>query len=876
MGRLHKIVCVALVALATTATPGMTQDASDTPKRMQAIRVNPHRPVVDGDLSDDVWQHAVFANGFLQKEPTQGAPPENRSEIAVVYDDDAIYIGARLHSANPDNILATVSRRDNAGNSERIIVSFDTYHDKRTAYSFAVTASGTRIDYYHSSDNEFDRDYEFDPVWTAKTARTGDGWTAEMRIPFSQLRFRRGDPQVWGVNVNRWVPTTNEDSYWIVVPREAQGWSSRMGELVGIEGVRPSRRIEVTPYAASDVTRTSNPDPEDPFTEETNYDARAGADFKMGVGPNLTLEGTINPDFGQVEADPAEVNLSAFETFFDERRPFFTEGANLLRGGGPNYFYSRRIGAAPHGDADGDYTKIPPNTSILGAAKMTGRLNSGLSVGVLGAVTQEEKADVFDATSNQTSRVPVEPLSGFGVVSMQQEFGANQSTVGLNLTGMGRDPDAGNNLNEILNDRAFTGGTSWNLRFNGGDYEYRGNVGYSHIEGTRQAIEGQQRSSRRYFQRPDKDYATLDTTRTALTGWTAATSLEKIAGRWLLGGGISAESPEFELNDAGRLGTTDDIDGWVGGRHRQTTPGSWYQSWWVGYWMGSGYNFGGDRQYAFLDYETSLTFRNFYSLWWGVEFFPKSNSDNLTRGGPLMETAEDWNFAINLSSHNKGRMSWWLWGRYARDDVSGLGEWAEGGITYRPGSRWELSVTPRYGHVFNTRQYFDTAEGNGPTETFDNRYIFATLDRHDLVMQTRLNYAFTPDLTLEFYAEPFAASGSYSNIGHLKAPRTKNLLVYGTEGTTITRDENGDYTVTDGTDTFNLDNGDFNFVSFRSNFVLRWEWSPGSTLFFVWQQNRSDSNSLGDPIGASSLWDSLSADGDNFIAVKISYWIPFL
>jgi len=847
------------------------------PRRLQATRVTAgDAPVVDGHLNDAVWREAQFADDFRQKEPVEGVPAANRSEVAIVYDDDAVYVGARLFSTHPDRILATVSRRDNSGNSERIILSFDTYHDGRTAYSFAVTATGTRIDYYHGSDNEGDRDYDFDPVWRAKTARTSDGWSAEMRIPFSQLRFRNQEVQVWGLNMNRWVPTENEDSYWIVVPKDEQGWSSRMGEVVGIEGVHPSRRVEMLPYVASDLRRSGTVNPDDPFAEENHYEARVGGDFKMGVGPNLTLEGTVNPDFGQVEADPAEVNLSAFETFFGERRPFFTEGANLLSGGGTGYFYSRRIGAPPHGRPPGDFVDVPSSSSIMGAAKLTGRLNSGLSVGVLGAVTEQEEAQSYDAATDRATSVGVEPRAGYGVARLQQEFGESHSTAGVILTGVARDMSVGDDLDKRLDQNAVTGGADWNLRLRGGDYEVSGHVGFSRVAGSSEAMLLQQTASRRYYQRPDADYVTLDSARTSLSGWTAATSVAKRAGNWLWNASASAESPGFELNDAGQLSTADDIESSGGGQYRQNTPSDWYHSWWAGAWLGTGWNFGGVRQYSFLDYESSITFKNYYSLWWGAEYYPGGQSDNLTRGGPLMATTKDWNVAAQISSNYQGRVYWWLWNQYYGDDIGGWAWLLQGGTTVRPGSRWEVSLNPRYDRVVDKRQYFDVVNGVGPEATYGDRYLFATIERSQLVMVTRLNYAFTPDLTLELYAEPFAASGRYYDHGYLKAARTKDLLVYGREGTTITRLDDGSYEVTDGADTFDLPNRDFNFVSFRSNVVLRWEWSPGSTLFLVWQQNRSDFETNDDLIGPSRLWDALGADGDNFFALKIAYWLPFL
>ncbi|MFQ5510824.1 MAG: DUF5916 domain-containing protein [Candidatus Krumholzibacteriia bacterium] len=865
-----------MFSIPVAAGAGEKSDAERTKavRQIRALRINPHAPRIDGRLDDEIWRKAEFFSKFTQKEPNEGESALNETAIAVVYDDEALYIGARMHCKDPDNILATVSRRDNVTNSERVLVSLDSYNDNRTAYTFGITASGVRVDYYHGADYEFNRDYDFDPVWQSAAERGGDGWNAEMRIPFSQLRFNKKDVQVWGINVNRWVPTDNEDSYFVMVPKNETGWSSRMADLVGIEGIKPSRRIEVLPYVANDATFRSGVDAGDPFRDGEEFKARIGADFKMGVGPNLTLEGTVNPDFGQVEADPAEVNLSAFETFFSERRPFFTEGSNLLNGGGAGYFYSRRIGARPHGSPDGEFVDSPDNTSILGAAKLTGRLNSGLSVGVLGAVTQREHARIFD--SGVTTEEEVEPLTGYGVVRLQQEFGKEASTVGMILTGIERDVTDGSDLATFLRTRAIAGGTDWNLRFDGGKYELGGNVGFSRIEGTRAAIAEAQQSSARYFQRPDAGHTEFDPTRTSLNGWTSDLWFEKNGGEhWLWGGFAGAESPGFEINDTGRLGTADDIDSRAWVRYRENDPGRHFQSWWANASLGSGWNFDRDRQYAFLDLESVFTFKNFMGSFLGYEYFPAAQSDNLTRGGPSMGTGKNWNGWAELWSNNQKKTTWNVWGGYSEGETGGWSYNLGGGITLRPGDRWQVSFNPRWNQRVSSRQYIDTF-GGGSQATFGSRYLFSSIERSQLVTQLRLNYSFTPDLSLELYAEPFAASGRYFRFGELSAARSKDLRHYGTDGTSILNNGDGTYTVTDGAQTFDFEQPDFNFLSFRSNLVMRWEWSPGSTLFLVWQQNRSDDNESGSLVGPTRLFDALSAEGDNFVALKVTYWLPFL
>jgi hypothetical protein len=780
-------------------------------------------------------------------------------------------------STNPDKIIATVTRRDNAGTSEKLIVSLDTYHNKRTAYSFAVTAAGVRVDYYHSLDSEYTRDYDWDPVWQAEAERNADGWTAEMRIPFTQLRFSNRDVQTWGVNMNRWVPTGNEDSYWVLVPSDESGWSSRMGELVGIQGIEPSRRIELLPYlAAEGLFNAGTIEQGDPFHDGSEIEGRVGGDIKMGVGPNLTLEGTINPDFGQVEADPAVVNLSAFETFFDERRPFFTEGSQLFGGGGAGYFYSRRIGAAPHLSPEGDFFSTPKSTSILGAAKLTGRLNSGLNVGLLAAYTQREHASVYASETGGFKRMSVEPPTYYGVARLQQEFGSSGSTGGVIVTGVERDLDDGGELSELLRTRAITGGTDWNLKFLDNKYELGFDAGFSYVEGSRAAMVRTQESSARFFQRPDADYVELDPNRTSLDGWKSSLWFEKNSGKhWLWGFGGTAESPGFELNDGGMLGTADDIDSWAWLRYRENDPGNIFQNWWVNARVGSGWNFGRVRQYSYLDLESVFTWKNYTGSFLGVEFFPRAQSDNLTRGGPSMGNGYGWNFHSEVWSNAQNKTTWSLWAGFDQGETGGWGYWTGGNVTFRPGDRWQFSVNPRWNYYHSSRQYVDTRDG-GSDATYGGRYIFSFIERSQLRLQTRLNFAFTPDMTLEWYGEPFAASGRYYDFGELEATGSRDLRFYGTDGTTIEQTENGVYRVTDGTDTFTIEQEDFNILSFRSNLVMRWEWRPGSTLFLVWQQNRSAFAPIGRRVGVSSLGDALSTEGDNFLAIKITYWIPFL
>ena len=855
-------------------------------KRLQAYRIQPFQSIkLDGRLDDDVWSSATFNSDFVQKEPVEGAAPSERTEVAFAYDGKRLYVGARMYSEDPEGIRAVMTRRDNDGNSERLIVSIDGYQDRRTAYSFAVTAAGVRLDWYHAVDREFSRDRSYDPVWQAEAHIDEEGWTAEMSIPFSQLRFRSGADQTWGVNINRYIPTKNEDIFWVAVPKDESGWSSWFGDLTGIQAVNARRPVEIVPYVSTDATFTSSEliDESNPFEDGTKVEPRVGLDLKAGLGPNLTLDATVNPDFGQVEADPAVVNLSQFEVFFPERRPFFIEGDRLLRGRGPRYYFSRRIGAPPGGEAEGDFVDAADLTTILGAAKLTGRLNSGLSVGALGALTANEYATVFDSASASTEDFRVEPLTGWGVVRLQQEVGASVSTLGLTLTGVGRDvgPSTEDELGSILTRNAFSGGIDWNFRLKGGEYELGGYAGFGHVAGDTAAIREVQESSARYYQRPDADYVSLDPTRTSLTGFTGQIEFERENGEhWLWEVQGAFESPGFEINDIGRLNKADRIRAFGALRYRENTPGSWYHRYELGAYTATGWNWGGDRQFTVVDLENEITFKSFWNAFLGAEFFARAQDDNLTRGGPSMGKGFRWNAAAAVSSDRRKRTRFRAFGFYDWDELGGWGWNVEAGVELQPTEAFILSFDPRWRRLNNTRQYVDTFDGGRP-ETFGERYVFATTDRKTISLQTRLNYAITPELSLEAYAEPFVETGSFFDYGELLAARSRELLIYGTGGTEIEEippEEPGDpatIVVRDGDDVFSFDSGDFVALSFRTNFVVRWEYLPGSTLFFIWQLNRGDDLSVQDPDPANfgNLFDAVSAPGQSFFALKITYWL---
>ncbi len=865
------------------AVPAPVTAQSPDPPQKQAVAmpVPPGSVRIDGRLNEEIWTVAPAIRDFIQSEPDEGAPPTDAMEVRFVYDDDALFVGARMHSRSPAEIQAPMSRRDEGtGQAEHIFVSLDTYLDRRTAYTFGVTAAGVRFDHYHPNDNRGRPDREFDPVWEARVSIDTDGWVAEMRIPFHQLRFTAGETQVWGLNIYRSVPSRNEEVYWSLVRRTERVWASRFGELRGIAGTRPTKRIEVLPYVASSSTMTGSPAAGNPFDDGRTLDGRVGGDLKMGLGPNITLEATINPDFGQVEADPAEVNLTAFETFFDERRPFFVEGSRLLGAGdrrqpwepgGTAYFYSRRIGARPVGAASGDFVEYPATSTILGAGKISGRLSSGTSVAILSAVTTDEFARTFDRRLALLQRQRVAPWTTYGVGRVQQEFGPAGSTAGVMVTTTHRDVGSGEPLASLATRNAVTASGDSLLRFKGGEYELGMHVGFSRVAGDAPAIGRLQRSSARYFQRPDADHVEFDPSRTSMTGITGGLSAERTSGRhWLWRVETEVVSPEFEVNDLGRLSTADSVVALGQLEYRETQPGRLFRNYSINVEQEREWDFGGLLQAASIDTEADVTWHNFWSTAFTVGVDLPAQDASLTRGGPRMGTPRGWSASTRISNSFAASTRIFARGEYRENEDGGSAFQANVALTVRPTDRWQLTFQPNFDRRVDDQQYV-TAVDSGPLETFGRRYIFAYVDRSTISTEIRLNYVFKPDVTLEFYGEPFASSGRYYDVGELIAAGTRTRRVYGVD--MLQYQPGGSFVVADGASRFTLRNRDFNVLSFRSNLVLRWEWRPGSLLYFVWQQDRSESEARGNRIGVRDVFGSFGAAGNNVLALKTTFWL---
>jgi Domain of unknown function (DUF5916) len=866
-------VWAAVVCAAVLAGAGAPRAAQDAPrKQAHAQRVRAGEIRLDGRLDEAAWDRAVPITDFRMAEPTEGAEPTDPMEVRFLYDGSALYVGARL-STGQGGLRTAMGRRDDAGQSENLQIELDTYLDRRTAYMFGVTASGVRLDHYHRSDEENSWDSGFDPVWEARSQVGDGGWTAELWLPFNQLRFNARDAQVWGLNIRRFRPTLNEEDYWIVIGRTERGWSSRFGDLDGISGIQPSRRLELLPYVAgSSLVTGATRDRANPFDNGVNLTERVGTDLKMGIGPNLTLEATVNPDFGQIEADPAEVNLSAFETFFSEKRPFFIEGSNLLQFATNNFYYSRRIGARPSGPAAGDYVDYPAAATILGAAKLTGRLSSGTSLGFLGAVTDEEFAAVD--TAGLRSSVRVAPRTFWGVARVQKEFGPEGSTVGLHATTVRRGYADDDPLADLFTRRAYTIGADTDLLFGHRTYEVELSMGTTDIAGTPSAMSRVQRSNGHLFQRPDSGKVRYDPARTGMAGSQTRWSVSKNAGRhWLWSVNQMIESPEFEPNDFGRLNYAGDFTLNSRLTWRQTQPGRYLRNY--------SFQFSNNNSWYFdtglgvkksFNVNANAGFNNFWGAGLGMGVTLRANDAQLTRGGPAMGTPQSWGMGASLHDNNASNTRWSAGVNYSESENGDRSVEPNASLSLRPSPSWQISFDPRYNHEVVARQYVTALDG-GRVETYGERYIFGAIDRTTVTLQFRANYTFKPDLTLDVYAEPFAASGRYDGFGELLAPRSRDLRPYGTPEIPLTGHGDGSYTAVDGLANVDFTAADFNVKSFRSNVVLRWEWRPGSLLYVVWQQNRQSNERLGDHVGVGDAFASLAAPGQNVFAVKTTWWI---
>jgi len=851
--------------------------ANDVPPSVRAHAMRrPCAIAIDGRLDEPGWDAAPKQGGFIQRFPKDAAAPSAETRFAVLYDDRAIFVGVWADDPHPELIRALLTRRDVDAPADAVTVAFDSYHDRRTAYAFQLNAAGVQRDMLLFDDTN--QDDTWDAVWTGNVTTTATGWTAEYRIPLSQLRYAHSESQEWGFQVTRVIGRTGEQDSWSPWPRSAPQVVSKFGIVDGIDHLKPSARLELLPYVTGGVDRTPVEDG-DPLNKSIGWRRNIGLDVKYGLGPAFTLSATLNPDFGQVEADPSKVNLSANELFFAEKRTFFLEGSELFKlqignsdASPEGAFYSRRIGAAPAvPDVDYDYIKAPQTTAIYGAAKLTGKTSSGWSVGLLDAVTGPETAEL--ASAGVTTKPVVAALTNYAIARVKRDLREGNTSIGVSATAVDRKLD-GTGLEALERDQAYTGGVQLQHRWADNAWTANVNVIGSWVHGSEQAIAETQQNPRHYFQRPDATNVHVDPTRTSMSGLTAKWLVGQLGDtkHWRVGVGGDLRTPGLELNDAGFQQISDRFVPFVLAAYHEDAPSEQVLNWGLSadvFWIqtleprliDSGFEYNGNAQ---------LT--NYWQIAAGGHIDNSKWDTTALRGGRSLHLDRAAGNYLNINTDTRKP----VWFSLASNGLYNFAsEAVEGGVdlgaTFQVRSNLDLFVGPSFYMRNDPMQYVDEV----PDMAGEPHFIFARIHQTDVSMTLRANWTFSPHLTLQAYAQPYISSGRYTDPKDVDNPGAR---AYDDRFQRLFR---GDYQLVDGTyqvmrngAAFSFDQPDFNFRQLRSTVVVRWEYRPGSTVFAIWSHGRtSDTLDDGRFRAGRDLTDLATAASENIVMVKVNYWI---
>jgi hypothetical protein len=858
---------------------------------------------LDGRLDDAAWQAATPVTDFTQVDPNEGQPATQRTEMRFLFDEGALYVGAKMYDTEGRaGVRTSLVRRDAPFNSDYMEIVIDGFHDHLGRAFFQVNPSGSKFDMLGIGSSCCDEGW--DPIWEAATRIDDDGWSAEIRIPLSQLRFSsESSSQTWGLQLRRWIQRRNELQQWAFWRKNESGGPPRFGHLEGLElNGAAGRQLELLPYIAAKTQNLSVPNG-DPFNGGNVQSARAGLDVKYNLSSNFTLDATFNPDFGQVEADPAVVNLTAFETSFPEKRPFFIASSGVFSFGGfscyfcsnvssLSAFYTRRIGRSPQG-ADlaygaGAYADVPEATTILGAAKITGRTRNGLTIGMLNAVTNREEARVRPETGTDMNQV-VEPLTNYFVGRVKKDMMQGNLVVGGIVTSVLRDMD--DVFAPRLTRHAELLGTDVRYTFKDRNYSLTGNFAVTNIEGDPAVISARQRAPARYFQRPDRKPGsdgfftnTLDANATEMRGGGAYLRLAKDAGNWLWETAMNVRTPGFEANDLAFLTRADYI--WYNANvfRSFTKPTSWYRDLALIGGAQEQQNFDGDVTDRQLHGFFGMTAKNFWNFNAFYLYRPALLDDRLLRGGPIVEKPGTDVIGMNMNTDSRGRIIFNSNGEYATNTRGGYGRNISAGITYRPAPNATLTLGPSWNDSRSILQYVRRFDDNTNTAFYGSRYVLASIDQKQLGLETRLSWTFSPTTSFELFAQPLLASGDYYDFKEFDAPRSGEFSVFGRDRGTVSEvapaspgapsrvviDPDGSGPAAQ----IQFDNPDFNFRSLRGNAVFRWEFKPGSVMYVAWAHSRSASLAQGDFRFSRDFTGMFENVPDNVFLVKASFWIP--
>jgi len=842
--------------------------------------------IIDGKPDDPVWQRAQKAGGFIQREPEEGKPGSESTYFQVAYDNKFLYVFVYCYDSKPDKIKAYLTRRDSYSSSDWVAVSIDSYNDNRTAFEFRINPIGVKMDMIRFDDNNSDRSW--DPIWFCDTRIDTSGWFVEFKIPMKELRFSNNNTGQWGIQVYRQIARKNERQYWTYWSKNETGWVSHYGNLIGITDIPRQKRIYLYPYTLGGINLSNLLRTE---AHKNNYDIlrNFGLDAKIGITNNLTMDMTVNPDFGQVEADPGVLNLTAFETFYPEKRPFFIEGRNIFNfslgiGDGDlsrnSLFYSRRIGRAPQRDVESDissdtvYCNQPDWTTILFASKVTGKTNNGISIGILNAQTDREYAYIRYKSGRKEKEV-VEPMTNYTVARLQKDFRNGNTTLGGILTYTYRKID--DPALNFLRDRALTMGFDFTNLFWNRNYMIDFALAYSYVHGSNEAMIETQQSSARYFQRPDAKHVNLDSNRTFLTGYANKIAFGKIAGgHFRFASGLVTSSPGFEINDLGYMQQVDQIIHFTWVAFVQTNPKYFYREYQINFNQWSAFNFekinlgnGGNVNFH-------IEFKNYWELHTGYNIELSGISTNALRGGPSIKYPRSHNYWFGIKSDYRKNIAGNVFLGQSKSKDNSYSRWINPHLTLRPHQNMRISIEPSYRIAVNNWMWVDCFEVDNK-----NHYIFSKIEQKVISCQMRLDYTLTPNLSLQFYCEPFIATGKYSEFKEVNNPRADKFdkRFYTYSPSQINYDEENEvYNIdidTDGNTDISFDNPNFNYRQYRSNLVIRWEYSPGSLLYIVWSQNIDSYDSFGIFDFDRELKSLRKAAPFNTIMLKLSYLINF-
>lgn len=872
-----------LLMILSTALFASKNDSTQT---ITSYRLN-EQVIIDGILNESVYSNPAVTT-FTQKDPQEGKPISEKSEVWVSHDDHNIFISGRFSDSNPELIDVTLMRRDNVIESDWFFVYLDTYNDDRTGYFFAVNAGGSIADGTLFNDSWDDNSWN--GVWESKTTVDENGWNVEIRIPFTQLRFKESEKMVWGINLNRDIKRKHEMSFYVMVPKNESGFVSKFADLYGLDEIKPKQRFELLPYVVQKAQYLVH-DANDPFYKANQYITSIGADLKFGVGSNLNVDATINPDFGQVEVDPAVVNLSAFETFYEEKRPFFIEGSNIFTfgyGGSnnnwgfnfsvPELFYSRRIGRSPQGYVTTPgYVDYPSETRILGAAKLSGKIDETWSVGLLSSLTERTFAAV-QTESGERINEEVEPLTHYGVFRTQKEFNSGKQSIGLILTSVNRDL-SDKNLQTILSNQAYTFGLDgWTYLDDDETYVLTGSAIGSYTSGTKDYMIKLQNQPYRYMQRPDKTYMPLDSSLTSIGGYFSRIMLNKQKGNFYINSAIGLVSPGFEYNDLGSQWMADRINGHLVAGYRWYDPDGLFRrkNVYVAYSRTSDFEDNISRAGIFLS--AGAEFENYWGFNFNTNYNFESVSTTLTRGGPKLNMPENFSFNLNAYSDSRERITLSPFVSYWENDIGSNEKYFGFEIEWKPNSQISFSVGPEYGTNYTSFQWVGNFMDDFAVNTYNYRYVFADLNQETISANIRLNWIFTPTLSLQLYLQPLFSVGNYENFKEINNPPTLEVNTYGYQGSTIDYDADEmiysvDPDAEGPAEQFSFYNPDFNFKSLRGNVVLRWEALPGSVFYFAWTNSRENYQNPGELSFKNDFKNLINTEPDNVFLVKFSYWI---